>query len=124
MKQGDFSGIRNRIYDPLTGQPFPGNVIPASRLSPQALYFARLIPDPNTSTGTHAWSADRALDADQFTLRIDHSLTEKHKVFVRYSFHDNRMDDPSSNLGAPVPRLPGPRQRSPPHPRPEHGRGR
>ena len=69
MKQGDFSGIRNRIYDPLTGQPFPGNVIPASRLSPQALYFARLIPDPNTSTGTHAWSADRELDADQFTLR-------------------------------------------------------
>ena len=101
MKQGDFSGIRNRIYDPLTGQPFPGNVIPASRLSPQALYFARLIPDPNTSTGTHAWSADRELDADQFTLRIDHSLSEKHKIFVRYSFHDNRMDDPSSNLGAP-----------------------
>ena len=29
MKQGDFSGISNRIYDPLTGQPFPGNVIPA-----------------------------------------------------------------------------------------------
>jgi len=101
MKTGDFSGIRNRIYDPLTGQPFPGNVIPASRLSPQALYFARLIPDPNTSTGTHAWSADRTLDADQFTVRVDHSLSAKHKIFVRYSFHDNRMDDPSSNLGAP-----------------------
>ena len=101
MKQGDFSGISNRIYDPLNGQPFPGNVIPASRLSPQALYFAQLIPDPNTSAGTHAWSADRALHADQFTLRIDHSLSEKHKIFVRYSFHDNRMDDPSSNLGAP-----------------------
>jgi hypothetical protein len=101
MKRGDFSGIRNRIYDPLTGQPFPGNVIPANRLSPQALYFARLIPDPNTSAGTHAWSADRKLDADQFTLRIDQSLSQKHKVFVRYSFHDNRMDDPSSNLGAP-----------------------
>jgi hypothetical protein len=101
MKQGNFSGISNRIYDPLTGQPFPGNIIPAERLSPQARYFARLIPDPNTSTGTHAWSADRTLDADQLTLRIDHSLAEKHKIFVRYSFHDNRMDDPSSNLGAP-----------------------
>ena len=101
MKGGDFSGIRNRIYDPLTGQPFPGNVIPASRLSPQALYFARLIPDPNTSSGTFAWSADRKLNADQFTVRIDHNLSEKHRVFLRYSFHDNRMDDPSSNLGAP-----------------------
>ena len=28
------------------GQPFPGNVIPANRLSPQALYFARFMPDP------------------------------------------------------------------------------
>jgi hypothetical protein len=101
MKQGNFSAISNRIYDPLTGQPFPGNVIPAERLSPQAQYFARLIPDPNTSAGTHAWSADRELEADQSTLRIDHSLAEKHKIFVRYSFHDNRMDDPSSNLGAP-----------------------
>src|SRR6185503_15653342 len=50
MKQGDFSGVRNVIYDPLTGQPFPGNVIPASRLSPQAQYFNRYIPDPNTSS--------------------------------------------------------------------------
>ena len=49
----------------------------------------------------YAWSADRELSADQFTLRIDHSLSDKHKMFVRYSFHDNRMDDPSSNLGAP-----------------------
>ena len=44
---------------------------------------------------------ERALNADQVTLRIDHTLTEKHKVFVRYSFHDNRMEDPSSTLGAP-----------------------
>ncbi len=101
MKRGDFSGISNRIYDPLTGQPFPGNVIPANRLSPQAQYFVPLIPDPNTSSGTHAWSADRKLHADQLTLRVDHNFSEKHKMFVRYSFHDNRMDDPSSNLGAP-----------------------
>ena len=101
MKQGDFSGIRNTIYDPLTGQPFPGNIIPTSRLSPQALYFNGYIPDPNTSSGTFAWSADRKLSADQFTIRVDHNLAEKHRIFVRYSFHDNRMDDPSSNLGAP-----------------------
>jgi hypothetical protein len=101
MKGGDFSGIRNRIYDPLTGQPFPNNVIPASRLSPPALYFAKLIPDPNTGPGNYTWSPERTLDADQMTLRIDQSLSEKHKVFIRYSLHDNRMDDPSSNLGSP-----------------------
>ncbi|HEY7497329.1 MAG TPA: carboxypeptidase-like regulatory domain-containing protein [Vicinamibacterales bacterium] len=101
MKRGDFSAVRNRIYDPLTGQPFPNNVIPASRLSPQALYFARFIPDPNVGANNFTWSPERTLDADQVTLRIDQSLSEKHKVFMRYSFHDNRMDDPSSTLGAP-----------------------
>ena len=101
MKAGDFSAVRNRIYDPLTGQPFPGNIIPATRLSPQALYFAKLIPDPNVGTGNFTWSPERALNADQVTLRIDHNLSAKHKVFVRYSFHDNRMEDPSSTLGAP-----------------------
>src|SRR6185503_1845424 len=65
----------------------PVNVIPASRLSPQAQYFNRYIPDPNTSSGTYAWSADRKLSADQFTIRIDHNLSEKHRVFARYSFH-------------------------------------
>jgi hypothetical protein len=101
MKRGDFSAIRNRIYDPQTGQPFPGNVIPASRLSPQAQYFAAFIPDPNSGTSNFTWSPERALDADQVTLRLDQVLNPKHKVFVRYSFHDNRMDDPSSTLGAP-----------------------
>src|SRR4051812_12329568 len=36
MFNGDFSEILSStiIYDPLTGQPFPGNVIPASRIDP------------------------------------------------------------------------------------------
>ena len=101
MKRGDFSAVRNVLYDPLTRQPFPGNVIPASRLSPQAQYFAKLIPDPNSGASNFTWSPERALNADQVTLRVDHTLNEKHKLFVRYSFHDNRMEDPSSTLGAP-----------------------
>ena len=101
MKRGDFSAVRNRIYDPLTGQPFPNNVIPASRLSPQAQYFAassrtrrgdqqlHLVPRSGPERGP-----------DQ--LRLDHTLTEKHKVFVRYSFHDNRMEDPARRWARPT----------------------
>ena len=45
MRQGDFSELLDpnngfraalAIIDPLTGQPFPGNIIPANRLSPTA----------------------------------------------------------------------------------------
>ena len=32
MRQGNFSEINRPIYDPLTGAPFPGNIIPAEPL--------------------------------------------------------------------------------------------
>ena len=40
MRSGDFSGISTVIRDPLTGQPFPGNVIPASRITPDVRAIA------------------------------------------------------------------------------------
>lgn len=48
QRRGDFSGEGNNvIYDPLTGEPFPDNVIPANRFSPLAQSFINLYPDPN-----------------------------------------------------------------------------
>ena len=35
------------IYDPATGLPFPGNVLPADRLNPAAVGLLRFIPLPN-----------------------------------------------------------------------------
>ena len=49
-RAGDFSSVNVAIRDPLTGQPFPGNVIPASRFSPIAravLANQRLYPLSN-----------------------------------------------------------------------------
>jgi len=95
MKRGDFSALTTRrINDPATGAQFTNNVIPAARLSPQALFFAKFIPDPNTPSGTFTHSPSRQLDTDQFTLRLDQSLTESHRLFVRWSWHDNRLNEP------------------------------
>jgi trimeric autotransporter adhesin len=51
-RTGDFSqtllqGSPITIYDPTTGQPFPGNKIPLDRLSPQALALLKYFPNPN-----------------------------------------------------------------------------
>src|SRR4029079_4529186 len=55
MRQGDFRGTAITVRDPLTGQPFPGNVIPATRLSPEAqrimAFFWPLPNRPNLSNG-------------------------------------------------------------------------
>ena len=63
MRQGDFSEVNRVIYDPLTGQPFPGNVIPESRWDPaSANIMQQLYPEPNTAgtVGRHR-AADQQL---------------------------------------------------------------
>ena len=95
MRGGDFSGSTRTIYDPVTRQPFSSNVIPGNRLSAQALYFARFLPDPNTSSGTFAWAPVRELNADQITVRLDQTLSAGTRLFGRYSWHDQRLEDPN-----------------------------
>ena len=95
MRAADFSASARTIYDPLTRQPFPNNIIPAARLSPQALYFAAFVPSPNTPSGTFSWAPVRELNTDQVTLRIDQKLSDRARVFGRYSWHDQRQEDPN-----------------------------
>ncbi len=95
MRAGDFSASARTIYDPVTRQLFPNNIIPAARLSPQALYFAGFVPSPNTPSGTFSWAPVRELNSDQVTLRIDQKLSDRARVFGRYSWHDQRLEDPN-----------------------------
>src|SRR5213079_2330354 len=49
MRAGDFSELNPIIYDPITHLPFPGNVIPASRMDPVAeKMLGQIIPEANT----------------------------------------------------------------------------
>src|SRR5437899_3970604 len=47
MRQGNFSEIRDQIYDPLTGAPFAGNIIPSSQINPITQKVANIYPMPN-----------------------------------------------------------------------------
>jgi len=96
MEGGDFSAAGlNKIYDPLSHTPFPGNVIPPSRISPQALFFNQYIPSPNS--GSHAiFGPSQALDQDQFTIRIDQTINDKHRAFVRWSFINYDEQNPNA----------------------------
>jgi hypothetical protein len=96
MRAGDFSRSTRIIHDPITREPFPGNVIPASRLSAQGVAFARLVPDPNTAAGTFSWAPVRELNTDQVTVRIDQTLGDRTRIFGRYSWHDQRQADPNA----------------------------
>jgi hypothetical protein len=51
-RAGDFSGLAAPTRDPLTGLPFPGNVIPPDRISPQAAALLAYYPLPDSQTAS------------------------------------------------------------------------
>jgi hypothetical protein len=51
-RRGDFSQSGVVINDPRTGQPFPGNVIPAGRINPSGRAILDLFPLPNNLVAT------------------------------------------------------------------------
>src|SRR5712691_6243739 len=92
-RNGDFSGISTVIRDPVTGQPFPGNIVPASRISPVAkaiLGNTGLYPLPNRSVsgviGNFVGPTETTIRAHQGDLRLDWNASPSDKVFARFSF--------------------------------------
>ncbi|MBL8142368.1 MAG: TonB-dependent receptor [Acidobacteria bacterium] len=94
MRTGDFSQLSAVIYDPTTAvrTPFPGNVIPASRIDAVAQKFLNLYPLPTSGALVNNYTAtrDRTQTADTFDIRVDHRFTNDRIAFVRYS--DNRVE--------------------------------
>jgi hypothetical protein len=94
-RSGDFSGMK-AITDPRTGQAFPGNMIPASRISPvsQKLQeFFYPLPNfgpPDLQSGN--WRGQRFGQTqgytrfDNFDTRVDHRFREQDTVYARVSY--------------------------------------
>ena len=89
-RNGIFSTKLATVTDPTNANlPFPNNTIPRSRFDATAVKMIELWPSPNFSgSGTRsnyisgpAWINDR----DQYDWRVDHSLTERDKIFGRFS---------------------------------------
>ena len=107
MRNGDFSSIlsagypladpnsRGGTYPNITQSMFPGNIIPASRISAgSALLMSKLMPLPNLP-GTAGlpnqnfqWGAKTPVDKNTFTTRIDFNESSKSQWFGRYSWND------------------------------------
>lgn len=79
------------------GQPFPGNVIPTSLLSPQALALLTVLEPytkgitPNSAGSVNnldqnfVESGTGLFNSNQYTERVDYTLNEKAHVFERFS---------------------------------------
>ena len=94
------------IRDPLTGQPFPGNIIPASRITnpvAQALFSnAGLYPLPNAQgTGplglqnNFVGVSSNLLDNDQADAKVDFRATENDSISGRFTIARYRAAQPN-----------------------------
>ncbi len=91
-RQGDFSQSldnNNRpltIRDPLTQAPFPGNIVPSSRIYAPGQALTNFLPLPNT-TGTgynYTSQVSNQIPRREDLLRVDYNVSDKLRVFGHY----------------------------------------
>jgi hypothetical protein len=72
-------------------EAFPGNIIPAGRLDPNAIKLLNLYPAPSSSGLFNNFASNPALanNVDQFDVRVDHTFSQKDNIFGRLSFMEN-----------------------------------
>jgi hypothetical protein len=94
MRRGDFSGLGTTIYDPATGNPdgtgrtpFPGNVIPADRISPIAAQIQAEVPLPNRDGvfGNYNDTGPDEMDRNNFDFKLNYNLSNAAQIWAKYS---------------------------------------
>ena len=91
MRAGNFAGLAT-IIDPLSGQPFPNNQIPTSRIDSRAAALIAKFPSPNqpgVSNGTlqnYVTSIPNKYDVYRYSVRTDYRISDKDTVFVNLNY--------------------------------------
>ena len=111
IQGGDFSSIPSKIFDPnshvlgadgktITATPFPGNIIPQSRISPISKQFLDFYHTPTLpgSVNNFVEAQARPENRDQFVLRMDYVESAKSTWAGRYSWGDENTSTPGLNL--------------------------
>jgi hypothetical protein len=91
----DPSGRPITIYDPRTGQPFPLNMIPSSRISPQATSLLAYYPRPNLLTGGgYNFQAPliTAIQQDLITSRFTQPINNRNQLIGLFAYQRTSTD--------------------------------
>jgi Carboxypeptidase regulatory-like domain len=118
----DTSGALIVVNDPTTGKPFPGNVIPSSRISPVGQAVLNFFPTPNYPTADPSLIYQENYAATPLAthtrrndvVRVDYNVTSKLTAYFRWiNDHDETLEnnhDVTNFVGPEVS-----------HPNPGHG---
>src|SRR5262249_1351590 len=112
MRQGNFSALTTVIRDPLTGQPFPGNIIPASRITPDGHAIANVYTTMEQQASSYndaptannsLFQADNPFDWREDVIRLDYQPAAAHRLTARVILDSYDLDDPYGTfIGSPT----------------------
>jgi hypothetical protein len=97
MRAGDFVELPVGVFDPrttacatppCTRQVFPGNVIPASRISPISRFFQDPLPQPTHSGIAQNYLGNNAgvgFNNDNTNIKVDYNASDAHRFSVLFS---------------------------------------
>ena len=103
------------VFRPSDGRAYAGNIIPLSDFHPVSNSLLNAYPLPNTGISGFTFSPINALKTRQETIRIDHALSDNHRLFGRYTHDLNLTTEPGGlfantnlpNLTTTDTRIPG-----------------
>lgn len=79
----------------ITRQQFPGNIIPQNRIDPAARVLTNFWGRANspgaafTAVNNYTANASVGGDNDQYNARVDHTFSDRNRLFVRYTYWTN-----------------------------------
>ncbi len=98
-RQGNFSQLTTQLKDPITGTPYPGNMIPMSQINPvaAALFASKFYPTPINSNPTNnaVNLQNQAYNTDQGDAKIDWNITQRDRLSARWA--QAYQNDPQTN---------------------------
>ena len=99
-RTGNFSASSVKPRDPLTNAPFPGDLIPTSRLDPAAVTIQeRYVPAANLPNNFFEVRRPDPLETDEATVKVDHTFTSNRSIALSYFFQKGSDTQPLSGTG-------------------------
>ena len=103
MVNGDFSQFDRPLYDPDTGAPFPGNIVPQSRLDPVAKNLMGLIPTVANYGDRYVWSFTNPTRNNELLAKIDHNFNDSNSLQFSYFRTWGHFDQAATAANSNVP---------------------
>ncbi|HWB83520.1 MAG TPA: carboxypeptidase-like regulatory domain-containing protein [Bryobacteraceae bacterium] len=116
-RTGNFSELPVAIYDPAstscagsacTRSPFPGNMIPSSKISGPSALFQSFLPAPTSPTllNNYLSTVPLGFAVNNYTVKIDYVLNSNHRLSGHYSPGNRHQTTLYRNGYMPLPYTP------------------